>query len=110
MGWMHAPRLQLRFLVVLPSAHGRPRISNFPTHLAIAATVAVAVLDFEEIINFGVLIQWLAAGQTRRMSRRPSPEPFAALQPTSRNAAFEVVHAPSNIESHVEKGYRVTDR
>jgi hypothetical protein len=47
---------------------------------------------------------------TRRMSRRSSPEPFAALQPTSRNAAFEVVHAPSNIESHAEKGHRVTDK
>jgi len=38
------------------------------------------------------------------MSRRPSPEPFAALQPTSRDAAFEVVNAPNNIESHGERG------
>ena len=78
--------------------------------MAIVATAAVAVLDFEEIINLVVLIQWLAAGQPDGCPDGLPRSPFAALQPTSRNAAFEVVHATSNTESHAEKGHRVTDR
>jgi len=109
MGRMHAPWLHV-VLVVLPSAHGRPGISDFPLIWRLLLPLQSQRWISKEIINLGVLITVAGCRTTRRMSRRPSPEPFAALQPTSRNAAFDVVHAPSNTESHAEKGRKVTDR
>ena len=92
------------FLAVLSSVDRRTKDIGFPTHLAIAAISAVAALDFEEIINLGALIQWLTAGHPTDVSTAFPGSVCCLAAHLSGCSILRFVHAPSNIESHGEKG------